>query len=601
MVDILYVFSGSPLLYALVLLLMILVTTLILRAFKLKYKYIFLGILIIFLISFVLLSFNNKVQDNKKVRYCNTFTSMSDIAIDSEETSSDQGCYCTILTRGREITRIPDSGKLTGATGWVRVIEPKSRNNYLATSILQGYSVQQTSEGGYILAGREFYIGGDEQHSNVYFTKLDNQGNIIFERNIKDHPPSGNDNLYARAVQQTSDGGYILVGGYRSYRLNDWSIPIYSKVKEKRAEEILARWPEFNVPKTTQNEKVRWHLLGNEVYLTKIDADGNVTWERTLGDYFDEEGYSVQQTSDGGYIIAGRTSSYGISPYTAKELMIPAPNDIYIIKTDANGTLLWEKVYGGKWDDAAYLIKHTSDGGYIVAGSTISSEYCADNRHNYCSTEIGWEDAYLLKLDKDGNKVWEKSYGGNESSEIAFSVQQTFDGGYIFVGQRDFINLAVGSTTGRSYPNQDIYVVRTDTDGNLLWKKTYGRDMIDAGQSIQQTVDGGFIIGGITNFHCESQRLYNNQNLTSPFASIYLLKINTEGDVMWEKAFGIGLGSVFRIWGGEILDPMHSVIQTFDGGYLIVGDLSTPILINGTSYHDHRNVYIIKTDENGNI
>ena len=140
------------------------------------------------------------------------------------------------------------------------------------------------------------------------------------KRNIKDHPPSGNDNLYARAVQQTSDGGYILVGGYRSYRLNDWSIPIYSKVKEKRAEEILARWPEFNVPKTTQNEKVRWHLLGNEVYLTKIDADGNVTWERTLGDYFDEEGYSVQQTSDGGYIIAGRTSSYGISPYTAKEL-----------------------------------------------------------------------------------------------------------------------------------------------------------------------------------------------------------------------------------------------------------------------------------------
>jgi hypothetical protein len=367
----------------------------------------------------------------------------------------------------------------THYTGW--------QKTYGGSSDDAAWFIQQTNDGGYIVAGETNSFGAGR--ADVYVIKLDENGNMVWEKTY-----GGNDYDIAFSIQQTSDGGYIVAGRTNSFGTGDW-----------------------------------------DVYVIKLDENGNMVWEKTYGGNDYDIAFSIKQTKDGGYIVAGGTKSFGAGRA-----------DVYVIKLDENGNKIWEKTYGGSNDDLALSIQQTSDGGYIVAGET-----------NFFGAE-DW-DVYVIKLDENGNMVWEKTYGGNDYDE-AISIQQTSDGGYIVAGR----------TKSFGAGDYNVYVIKLDANGNELWEKTYGGSNDDLAFSIQQTKDGGYIVAGGTN------------SFGAGRADVYVIKFDENGNKIWEKTYG-----------GSNDDLAFSIQQTKDGGYIVAGYTNS----FGTGEGD---VYVIKLDENGN-
>ena len=361
------------------------------------------------------------------------------------------------------------------------------QNTFGGDSLDMGYSVQQTTDGGYITTGSTNSYGNGD--SDVYLIKTDGNGDSIWTKTF-----GGENQDYCNSVQQTTDGGYIITGRTESYGAGN-----------------------------------------KDVYLIKTDGNGDSLWTKTFGGTSFDNGISVQQTNDGGYIILGGTESYGAGN-----------RDIYLIKTDGNGDSLWTKTFGGASQDFGNSVQQTNDGGYIVTGVTES--YGAGNK-----------DAYLIKTDASGDSLWTKTFGGSKF-DLGNSVQQTNDGGYIVTGRT--ASFGAGSL--------DVYLIKTDGNGDSLWTKTFGGSSFDLGFSVQQTTDGGYIIIGGTDSYGNGDR------------DFYLIKTDVNGDLIWTKTFG----GIFR-------DVGSSVQQTTDGGYIITGYTS--------SGNGDRDLLLIKADGNGNI
>ncbi|MCK4234332.1 T9SS type A sorting domain-containing protein [candidate division WOR-3 bacterium] len=325
-----------------------------------------------------------------------------------------------------------------------------------------GYSVQQTSDGGYIIAGGTNSFGAG--NGDVYLIKTDANGDTLWTKTY-----GGTDSDCGYSVQQTSDGGYIIAGGISAID----SVDFYYIIKTDDNGDSL--WTKtyigktigthYSIQQTSDGGYIMasgtWSLSQNDwdVHLLRLDTNGDTVWTKRYGGTEYDIGYSVQQTSDGGYIIAGWTSSFGAGE-----------SDAYFIKTDANGDIIWTKTYGSPHDDDAYSVRQTSDGGYIIIGITHPT-----------GSEMG--DTYLLKTDANGDSVWAKIYehGGYD---YAYSVQQTSDNGYIFVCNINY---------------EDINLTKTDENGDTLWTRIYGGAEYDFAYSVQQTSDGGYIIAGGTN------------------------------------------------------------------------------------------------------
>ncbi|MDP3728716.1 MAG: PQQ-binding-like beta-propeller repeat protein [bacterium] len=268
--------------------------------------------------------------------------------------------------------------------------------------------------------------------------------------------------------------------------------------------------------------------------LMKTDADGNMLWEKTYGGTKNDYLLSVQQTNDENYIWAGYTDSFGAGMY-----------DILLMKTDAEGNILWKQTYGGSDSDAIRSVQQTNDGEYIVAGSTRSSG-------------AGGSDSLLMKIDADGNMQWEQTYGGSDDDKFFF-VQQTTDGGYI----------ATGHTFSSGAGESDSLLMKTDADGNMLWEKTYGGTKNDYLLSVQQTIDEGYVVAG----HRDYTGTGSGESL--------LMKIDADGNMQWEQTYGESIGETFS-----------SVQQTNDEGYIVAGH---------TGYDDNElaDSWLMKTDASG--
>jgi TolB-like protein len=272
-----------------------------------------------------------------------------------------------------------------------------------------------------------------------------------------------------------------------------------------------------------------------DVYLIKTNENGTTQWTKTFGGSYSDWGSSVQQTSDGGYVITGTTYSFG-----------PGDGNTYLIKTNSNGDTLWTKALGPVYPAFSFgnSVQLTTDGGYVIAGRMRAGGG-------------GIDKVYVIKTNSSGDTLWTKTFGWGQGT--AYSVQQTSDGGYIIGADLDNFD-------GQSY---NVYLIKTNANGDESWTKTYGGNDYDNGGSAQLTTDGGYVIAGST------------RSFGAGEFDFYLIKTNANGDTLWTKTFG-----------GSLYDGAFSVQETSDGGYVIAGQTRS----FGAGNSD---VYLIKTDANG--
>ena len=270
------------------------------------------------------------------------------------------------------------------------------------------------------------------------------------------------------------------------------------------------------------------------VFTVKADA---AMWNQTYGGTEEDFGRSVVETSDGGYAVAGKTESFG-----------SGSSDFWLVKTDVNGTMVWNQTYGGIQEDFGRSVVETSDGGYAIAGYTLSFG-------------SGGSDVWLVKTDANGAEEWNQTYGGTYG-EFGFSVVETGDGGFALAG----------STASYGAGGYDFWLVKTNASGTLQWNQTYGGTNRDEAYSMVQTSDGGYAITGVT---------FPFDNVKS---DVWLVKTDVNGTMVWNQTYG---GTSNELGG-------NSVMETIDGGYAIAAITAS----YGAGGND---VWLIKTDEYGII
>jgi hypothetical protein len=311
-------------------------------------------------------------------------------------------------------------------------------------------SIQQTTDGGYIVAGytnssNSGNVGTNKGEEDMWLLKLSATGTIQWQKTL-----GGANNERANAIQQTADGGYIVTGFTESSHSGD----------------------------------VGANKGGRDVWVVKLNSTGTIQWQKNFGGDTQDGAATIHQTTDGGFIVAG----YTFSSSTGDVGINKGGLDMWIFKLNTTGTLEWQKNIGGSNDEIAYTVQQTTDGGYIVAGSTTSS-----NTGNVIGTNKGLSDIWIVKLSGSGIIQWQKLYGGNDE-DIATSIKKTSDGGYIVAG-------STKSTTniGVSNGENDFWVAKLSTTGTIQWQKVLGGSADDLSRSVIQTADGGYAIAGSTN------------------------------------------------------------------------------------------------------
>lgn len=353
-----------------------------------------------------------------------------------------------------------------------------------------------------------------------------------------------------RSMDICPDGGYIMAGYSKSFNTTEVD-DIYVVKANAAGEEVWSKT--FAGAKTDMAHFVTcvpgggFVITGTtnsysadgkpDAFLMKIDDSGNMLWQKFYGGGGDDLGKEVRPTSDGGFIIVGYTSSF--SSYY----------DAMLVKTDANGNQQWIKNYGSNnYYDNGYSVRQTPDGGYIFVGKQMYSAQLWD------------ADTWLVKTDANGNMEWNKTYGGQDEEEGQY-ISLTPDGGYIFASDSQ------SNTAG----NYDALVIKTDASGNQVWRKLFGGSGKDIAKSIEPTNDGGYIMGGIT-----------RTNLPNP--NYWILKMTDNGDFQWDTNYG-----------GSNHEHLYIVKQTADNGYIVFGYESSLAGPNGQDY------WLIKTDAQGTL
>jgi predicted secreted protein len=402
-----------------------------------------------------------------------------------------------------------------------------------------------TSDGNFYKASLLFDSGWLDlrNETGVYYTiahNLNDSGLQVEAREIS----SGWNRSYGGAnvdrldaLVQASDGGYALAGGTWSFGTGGSRDGWLVKTDVDGNMEWNRSYGGANndiVNALVQASDGGYALAGGTYsfgnggfWLIKTDGNGNIEWNQTYGGTRPDEAYALVQTADGGYALAGRIWS------------VSSGSDFWLVKTDSAGTMEWNNTFSGGNDDEAYALVQTADGGYALAG------------HN------GGYDFWLVKTDSTGNMQWNTTYGGT-GIDGTRGLVQTPDGGYAMAGY----------TGSFGAGNQDFWLVKTDSTGNMQWNRTYGGTLDDIALALVYTSEGGYSIAGYTNSY------------GAGYDDFLLVKTDADGNIQWNRTYG-----------GPNYDEANALVQTTDGGYALAGYVSELGTING---------WLVKTDVHGN-
>jgi len=398
------------------------------------------------------------------------------------------------------------------------------QNTFGGSSDDFAYDIQHTNDGGYIVAGSTKSTDGDvsNNHGKLDFwvLKISNSGALQWQKSF-----GGSMDDIANSVQQTNDGGYIVAG----------------------------------ITKSSDGDVSGFHGE-QDIWVIKLSNSGALQWQKTLGGNGTESFAKALQITEGGYIVAATTYSTD-GDVSGNH----GGSDLWIVKLTDTGGFQWQKSFGGSATDGALDICLTMDGGFIVAGGSNSSN--GDVPYNY-----GNGDSWIIKLNSIGDIQWQKVFGGSDT-DVAMSLMQTSDGGYIVANTSDSDDGDVSENHGQS----DFWVQKLSSIGDVQWKVTLGGSLEDRARSIQQTSDGGYIVAGDT-------RSYDvpGHHGTNTY-DLWVLKLTDTGTLQWSKTLG---GNSHEVAG-------YTILQSIDGGYVITGTaLSNDGDVSGN--HGINDLWVVK-------
>lgn len=370
--------------------------------------------------------------------------------------------------------------------------------------------IVSTNDGGYAVIGFTQSMDGDitdkqNESFNFWVLKLNEENEIQWN---KTYGGTGDDK--GQDIIQTIDGGYAVLGSTFS---NDGDVSSNSGQ--------------------------------NDYWLAKLDASGNITWQKSFGYQGADYGISVIQTNDTGYLVTGVLDVTGSNGQgdTSRSSNKHAGGDYWAIKLDASGNTEWSKYYGGLLTDTPAGVVQTDDNGYILVGGT-------DSMDTDISSNIGSYDFWAVKISETGAIVWEKSFGGDEIDE-AWSIVKSGDGNFLIAGDTRSNDVDISNNIGAA----DIWLIKISPLGELLWEKTLGGTNFDAARDITATQDGGFLIAGSSRSNDVDVSENKGQN------DAWALKINSNGAIEWETSIG-----------GTNIDFAYGITELNNKKIVMVGD-----------------------------
>lgn len=371
-------------------------------------------------------------------------------------------------------------------------------------------AVINTTDGGYAILGHVQSMDGDvtnksNESYDFWLLKYDSTNQLQWQKSY-----GGSDDDRGADLIQTSDGGYAVIGKSKSNDLN---------VSEN------AGYDDF--------------------WISKLDSSGSISWEYSFGFAGSDTPYSIIQTNDNGYLLSGVLDVSASNGQGDRNSIASrhAGGDYWVIKLNASGVKQWSKYYGGSFTDTAYDAIQTDDNGYMIVGSSDSDDVdILNNKGSY--------DFWVVKISNTGTLVWEKSFGGSEIDE-AHAISQTADGNYLIVGDTRSNDLDISQNHGAA----DLWVIKISPEGSLLWEKTLGGTNFDVGRSISKTQDNGFLISGSSRSTDGNLETNKGQN------DAWVLKINSSGNLEWQKTVG-----------GSEVDFFYDVVELSDQTVVAVGD-----------------------------
>jgi hypothetical protein len=405
--------------------------------------------------------------------------------------------------------------------------------SYGGTNYESNPVIRRTRDGGFVLAGATTSgLSGNKMtplcgESAAWVLKLDSEGNVEWEQTIG--VPEGG--LFIVAIEQTSDGGYVL-----------------------------GTSTEADISPVSNNCGKTSPAFGDlDFWLVRLDALGQRLWDASFGGSCDDELLALQQTSDGGFVLAGDSQS-GISGNKT------SPNfglrDYWVVRVDANGNRLWDRSLGGTETETAWGVVATPEGGFIVGGVSLSGP-----DGNKTAPALGEGDIWVVCLDAQGNRVWDRSYGGTKVDVlvdlVATAEGDAFLGGYSRSGRS-------GTKTSPNFGRQDYWVVRIDADGDAVWDRSFGGSEVDLGFAVKPTADGGVLVCG-ESFSDDD----GNKDLASFGSSDgWAVRLDAAGNKLWEYALG-----------GTDLEYTFSAELASDGGLVLASGSASDPSGNKTSAH----------------